>query len=144
MPIFRCTACGAVNRVAPRAAAAECSRCKRALDVSGQPQGVDAAALVSTLLSSPAPVLVDFCSEVASAGLDQLARDRAGDLLVLTVDPTEEPAAALAYGVDRVPTFILFSQGSEVQRTAQLPAEGELGSWIAAAPRREAALPRSR
>ncbi len=144
MSIFRCTACGAVNRVACASAGAECARCKRALDVSGQPQDVDAAALVATLLSSPAPVLVDFSDGVPPGQLDRLARDRAGDLLVLTIDPGAEPAAARAYGVERVPTFILFSQGSEVQRSAALPGDGELGSWIAAAPGREARPPRPR
>ncbi|BDG08301.1 thioredoxin family protein [Anaeromyxobacter paludicola] len=132
MPVFRCTACGAVNRVGSPAGGSECARCKRALDVSGAPQEVDAASLVSALRSSPAPVLVDFSAGEAPAELRRIARDQAGDLLVLTVDPGAEPAAARAYDVERSPTFILFSRGAEVRRAEALPPEGELLRWCEA------------
>ena len=95
MAIYRCAACGGVNHATADAGAPAdaCTRCRRPLDRSGQPQDVDAAALVSAIRSSPAPVLVDF-SDAPSVALDGVARACAGELVVLRVHPSSEPAAA--------------------------------------------------
>lgn len=117
MSVYRCSGCGAVNRTARAVRAAACYRCRRLLDTSGRPQAVDAAALVTTVLSSPAPVLVDFDGRgAAGPALDAVGMAHAGELVVLQVDPREEPAAAEAYGIRATPTLVLFSGGAEVAR----------------------------
>lgn len=128
MAIYRCAACGAVNRFVDGVAPGACSRCRRPLDASGRPQAVDAAALVTALSASPAPVLVDFVGrEAPEAELDGVARAYAGELVVLRVDPREEPAAVAAYGIGQTPTRVLFERGAEVCRGG--PADGILG-WV--------------
>ncbi len=132
MAVYRCSGCGAVNRshvdTAPPQA---CYRCRRPLDTSGQPQAVDAAALVTTICSSPAPVLVDFAGRgVATPTVDGLARARAGELVVLRVDPSEEPAAAQAYAIRVTPTLVLFHGGSEVARRSDLPGPLDMRTWV--------------
>lgn len=131
MSVFRCAGCGAVNRTRVESAApAACYRCRRLLDTTGRPQSVDAAALVSAIRSSPAPVLVDFAGrDVALPALDGLARAHAGELVVLRVDPGEERAAADAYAILATPTLVLFQGGSEVARASGL-GPTDMRAWV--------------
>jgi thioredoxin 2 len=115
---YRCAACGAVNRLpAPETGRTSCLRCRRELDLSGRPQPVDAAALASAILCSPAPVLVDFSGSGPTPPefLSQ-AGALAGEVLVLHVDLRAEPAAAEAYHVGAIPTLVLFAEGTELAR----------------------------
>jgi thioredoxin 2 len=134
MAVYRCSGCGAVNRTPQQPGAQGCFRCRRLLDPSGRPQAVDAAALVTAIRSSPAPVLVDFAvRDVPIPALDGVARARAGELVVLRVDPGEEPAAAQAYGIRVTPTLVLFRGGNEVARCSETPAGVDLRAWVEAA-----------
>jgi thioredoxin 2 len=135
MAIYRCAGCGAVNRTPVEVAAPQaCYRCRRLLDTTGRPQAVDAAALVSALRASPAPVLVDFEGrDTAAPAVEGLARARAGEILVLRVDPGEEPAAAAAYAIQVTPTLVIFSGGSEVARRCGAPAPADVRAWVEAA-----------
>jgi thioredoxin 2 len=136
MASYRCAACGAVSRVMTAGAGAPaCPRCRCAFDVTGTPQPIDAAALVSVILSSPVPVLVGFAApgESTCASLDDLASARAGELVCLRVDTAVEPAAAGAYGIVELPTLVLFSGGAEVGRLpARLPPR-DIARWMEAA-----------
>ena len=140
MTIHRCADCGAVNEAPPRGAPG-CVRCRRPLDVSGRPQEVDAAALVSAIRAFPAPVLVDFSApEDRTEALERVAVEEVGRLLVLRIDPRAQPAAAEAFGVWRGPTWVLFSGGAEIARRFGVPCPVDLGAWVATA---RAAHPRS-
>jgi thioredoxin 2 len=134
MSVYRCAGCGAVNRTTRSVRAAACYRCRRLLDTSGRPQSVDAAALVTTVLSSPAPVLVDFeRRETDVPALAAVGMARAGELVVLKVDPGEEPAAAEAYGIRSTPTLVLFSGGAEIAR--RQGSAQDVSRWVEAAAR---------
>lgn len=130
---YRCAACGAVNRLPlPTPGEATCVRCRRELDLSGRPQPVDAAALTSAILCSPAPVLVDFSGGgPASPELLSQAGALAGEVLVLHVDLPTEPAAAEAYHVVASPTLVLFAEGAELARRPG-PAWPDLPEAVAA------------
>ncbi len=133
MAFYRCTACGVVNRIVAGRDQPSCARCRCALDTSAMPQSVDAAALVSAILSSPAPVLVDFTAPGARCScLDEVASAHAGELLCLRVDPASEPAATDAYRVNRTPTLVLFSDGCEVARLHATQPPGEISRWLSA------------
>ena len=135
----RCARCGALNRLGapPAGRTPVCGRCKADLDVSGEPQGVDGAALDAAVRSSPVPVLVDFwapwCGPCRAAApiLADLGRARAGDLLVLKVNSDEEPAASARLGIRAIPTFVLFQGGREVARQSGVMPRGDLERWVA-------------
>jgi thioredoxin 2 len=133
MGIFRCGDCGALNRMPLAPVTPACSRCRRPLDTTGRPQAVDAAALVSTIRSSPAPVLVDFADrDLPMPAVDGVARLHAGELVVLRVDPGEERAAAEAFEIRGTPTLVLFSGGSEVSRRCDLRGATDVRAWVEA------------
>jgi thioredoxin 2 len=135
--MFRCKKCGALNNVRSGAKGNPvCGRCKAPLDVSGAPQPVNGAELARTVASSPVPVLVDFwapwcgpCHAVAPT-VEQLARETAGRIIVLKLDTEAEPAAGASYGIQGIPTFILFKNGREAARRSGAMPKQAFVSWL--------------
>ena len=130
--IFRCPRCGAANRILLLVSErqAVCGNCKADLDTTGTAAHVDLAALERAIASSPAPVLVDFwapwcapCRAFAPV-LERFAREQAGRFVVLKLDTEADPAAGARFGIQAIPTLVLFRDGKEVERAAgALPLE---------------------
>src|SRR5918995_2444219 len=69
------------------------------------------------VLESEKPVIVDFwaewcgpCHAVAPV-LDRIVEERDGDLKLVKVNIDEQPGLAARYGVQSIPTMILFKDG---------------------------------
>ena len=126
-----CASCGAENRIPdPRLGQrGKCGACKAELAPDGKPVDVGAKRFEGAVLGAKVPVLVDFWSptcppcRMLAPELEKLARKKSGALLVAKVDTHSEPALAHRYGIEVVPTMILFEDGREVRRiTGAMPA----------------------
>ncbi len=84
---------------------------------------VTTSAFEREVLESEEPVIVDFwadwcgpCHMVAPV-LEEIAKERSGELRVVKVNIDEEPDLARRYGVMSIPTIVLF-QGGEAAKAA--------------------------
>jgi thioredoxin 2 len=139
--MFRCSSCGAFNRVREPRPPGEptCGRCQRPLDLSGAPQEVNGEALERAVRASPVPVLLDlwapWCGPCRAAApiLAAVGHAQAGRLLVLKLNTEDHPQAASQLGVRGIPTFVIFSGGQEVARRSGLMPQPELERWVLSA-----------
>ena len=128
-----CPSCGKQNRVLPAATGKPtCGACGAPL-----PWIVDATdASFVDRLATAVPVLVDLwapwcgpCRMVAPI-LEDLARQRAGQLKVVKVNVDDSPGVAARYQVQSIPTLLLFNDGKLTARqTGALPAHA-LTEWL--------------
>ncbi len=136
--MFRCASCGAFNRVPENhpGGAPTCGKCKAALDLSGAPQAVDAAAFERTVAGSPVPVVVDFWApwcgpcRMAAPILEQIGKEQAGKVVVLKVNTDEHPQPSAKMGVRGIPTFIVFKDGVERARQSGVSSAAAMSQWV--------------
>lgn len=123
--IRRCPSCGSKNRVPAHRLdqRARCGKCKTPISPVDAPHEITSEAELDELIkSSPLPVLVDFwapwcgpCRMIAPE-LVKLARFNAGRLVVVKVDTETLPGLAMRFGIQGVPTLVLFRDGRVAKR----------------------------
>jgi thioredoxin 2 len=121
--VVSCPFCGKLNRVAldrvedrPR-----CGKCGRPL-LLDRPVPVTDADFRRVVAGSDVPVLLDVyadwcgpCRAMAPV-FDELAADRAGEILVVKLDSDRNPTTATELGIRGIPTSIVFVAGREAAR----------------------------
>jgi thioredoxin 1 len=90
--------------------------------MSGSITQLSEATFAEEVNGSAEPVLVDFwaewcgpCKTIAPV-LEEIAVERSGRLRIAKVDVDENQALARQYGVQSIPTMIVFKDGQEVHR----------------------------
>ena len=90
--------------------------------VTNIPVHVSDDAFEKTVLQSKIPVLVDFwapwcgpCKMIAPA-VEELAKEYDGKALIAKVNTDNDPLWASRFGIQGIPTLIIFKDGKEVDR----------------------------
>lgn len=94
------------------------------------------ANFASQVLESSQPVLVDFwapwcgpCKMLAPT-IDEIANDYAGKVRVGKVNTDQDGNIASQYGIQGIPTVILFKNGQPVDRSVGLVNKAKLANMI--------------
>ena len=134
--VIRCPACGVGNRV-PRDRIASglepvCGRCKAPLPIATKPITATDASFAADVERSPLPVLVDAwaawcgpCRMIAPV-IDELAGELAGRLRVAKLNVDENPVTAARFGLQSIPTLLVFKDGREVNRIVGVQPKSEI------------------
>lgn len=129
----RCPFCLTLNRVdlARAEERPKCGECGRPI-LLDRPVRVSGDDFDRVIREAEVPVLVDFyadwcgpCKMMAPL-LDDLARERAGALLVAKLDTDASPEVSRRLGIRGIPTLIRFEGGREAERRTGVLAHDEL------------------
>ena len=125
-----CPFCGTLNRVdlSRLDHKPKCGKCGKPI-LLDRPVPISDAAFERVMTDTTVPVLVDFYADwcgpckIMAPLLDDVARQRAGEVLVTKLDTDKNPATGLRFGIRGIPTLILFRNGKEVgRRVGAVPA----------------------
>ena len=134
-----CPYCGATNNFPMESSRKKvvCGRCKNHLPVPGKIVEPTPEQAYTLIQKSALPVLIDFFSPTCAPChmmhpvVADLAERRAGELMVLRLDVNVHGELGAAFGVQGVPTFIIFHRGYERARTTGAMSETDFSLWVA-------------
>jgi thioredoxin 2 len=135
-----CPFCSTLNRVdlARLGDRPKCGSCGRPI-LLDRPLAVTDATFDRVIGDAEVPLLVDFYADwcgpckIIAPILDEIARGRAGALLVLKLDTDRNPSTTTRFGVQGIPTLIAFARGREVSRQTGAVPRQAIETLLAAA-----------
>jgi thioredoxin 2 len=123
--VVRCSNCGAKNRI-PKERLGEgpiCGKCRAPLKVEAStaiPVDITDQTFSHEVLSFSGPVRVDcwapWCGpcRMVTPVLEQLASKYAGRVKIAKLNVDENPVTSSQYGIQSIPTMLLFKNGNQV------------------------------
>ncbi|MBI1763472.1 MAG: thioredoxin [Acidobacteria bacterium] len=142
--LISCPQCGAHNRVAlerlQQQQAPICGRCKNPLPLQTGPLTVPLivtdASFASAVENSAMPVLLDcwapWCGpcRMLAPVIETLAGQFTGRALVAKLNTDENPQTARRFGINSIPTLLVFKAGREVQRLIGVRSQTEIAQTL--------------
>jgi thioredoxin 2 len=131
-----CPSCHTTNRVRQdKAAAGKCGRCGNAL-FTGRPVELTSSAFAMHVERSDIPTVVDFwapwcgpCHAMAPA-YEAAAKLLEPTIRFAKINTDQEQALAARFGIQSIPTMILFKSGREVARQSGAMSTPQITNWI--------------
>ena len=113
----------------------KCGNCAKPI-LLDRPIAISDATFVKVTAETTVPVVVDFYADwcgpckIMAPLLDDVARRRAGELLVVKLDTDRNPATGQRFGIRGIPTLIAFRDGKEVARRVGAVPPSELEAFL--------------
>jgi thioredoxin 2 len=133
-----CPQCPAINRVRPdKLAVAKCGQCGHPL-FTGHSVELTSNAFGRHIERSEIPVVVDFWApwcgpcRMMAPEFEQAAKALEPSVRFAKVNTEQEQGLAARYGIQSIPTLILFQGGREVARQSGALNAAQLAGWIRA------------
>lgn len=134
-----CPVCGATNAFPAEGSGKKvvCGRCRTVLQEPGTVLEPPPDQFATLFLKAGLPLLVDFYSptcapcHVMQPAVDNLAKRRAGELMVVKVNVDQHPELAARFGVQAVPTFLVLFKGNIRGQTSGAVSETDFSLWVA-------------
>ena len=132
-----CPFCETLNRVdlARIEQQPKCGNCGKPI-LLDRPIAVSDANFEKVTTETTAPVVVDFYADwcgpckIMAPLLDDAARRRAGELLIVKLDTDRNPVTGQRFGIRGIPTLIAFRSGKEVARRVGAVPPAELEAFL--------------
>ena len=134
-----CPFCETLNRVdlTRIEQQAKCGNCGKPI-LLDRPISVSDANFERVTTDTTVPVVVDFYADwcgpckIMAPLLDDVARRRAGEMLVVKLDTDRNPVTGQQFGIRGIPTLIAFRSGKEVGRRVGAVPPAELEAFLSA------------
>jgi thioredoxin 2 len=113
----------------------KCGKCGKPI-LLDRPIAVSDANFAQVTTDTTVPVVVDFYADwcppckIMAPLLDDAARLRAGQLLVVKLDTDRNPVTGPRFGIRGIPTLIAFRNGKEVGRRVGAVPPAELEAFL--------------
>ena len=134
-----CVHCGTTNNFPLDSVGKKvvCGKCRNDLPAPGEVLELPPDKAYTLFNHASLPVLVDFYSPTCAPCLamhpvvERLAKRKAGELMVVRMNVDRTPEMATGFGIQGVPTFVIFNKGAERGRLSGAMPETDLSLWVA-------------